>query len=121
MNSPLQTPEEEIPAPVVPVTLAVFQGGSEDVLIRFLRREVPRMRTLRWVVVTPTETRLLNVNRENLRFPGLTYGDPLLHALLREVNASFDPDSANQPPPNPDLIREFHIGARYPWGHDRIS
>ncbi|MBM3824759.1 MAG: hypothetical protein FJ404_18055 [Verrucomicrobia bacterium] len=102
-------------------TLSVFQGASEEELLRFLRREAPRLSTLRRVLVQPAGSSLLDVNRLSLDFPGIGYGHPLLVPLLREVGASFDPESAMTPPPNDTQTRDFIISARYPWAHDRIA
>lgn len=102
-------------------TLAVFEGAGEEELLRFLRRETPKMSTLRRVLVRPNGSSLLDVNRLALEFPGIGYGHALLSPLLREVGASFDPESAQTPPPNETLTRDFIISARYPWAHDRIA
>lgn len=102
-------------------TLAVFEDKSEEALIGFLRKEVPRMSTLRRVIVTPVHCELQDVNRMGLQFPGIGFGHPLLHPLMCEVGASFDPESLKEPPPNPQKTRDFIISARYPWAHDRIA
>lgn len=101
--------------------IGIFNETGEAALLEFLRSETPKMSTLRRVLVTPEGTNLLDVNRTALSFPGISYGHPLLASLLREVGASFDPESLLTPPPNEAKLRDFIISARYPWAHDRIA
>ena len=101
--------------------LAIFEEETEEQLLEFLRRETPRMSTLRRVIVAPEQTEVQDVNRVALRFPGIAFGHPLLPAILKEVGASFDPGTLKATPSTPQQTRDYIISARYPWAHDRIA
>ena len=71
------------------------------------------------MLVSAQQTRVLDVNRNELVFPGVTYGHPLLETVLRGAGAAFDPTTCHTPPVGQET-REFGCTARYPWAHDRI-
>ena len=101
----------------LPVT---FAGCTSAEVSRFVREQVEDLSLLRRVIVSRDGTRILDVNRSELRFPGVSYGNPLLPTILREAGASFDP-SILDAPSTADGVREFRISAKYPWAHDRIA
>lgn len=98
-----------------------FQGGSEPELRRFLREQATQLSLLRWVYVERDTTRVLDVNRDELVFPGVTFGHPLLGLVLKEAGASFDPAVLEWTLPADFERREFYISAKYPWAHDRVD
>lgn len=98
-----------------------FNGSTASDVSRFIRGQVDDLSLLRRVIVEPEQTRVLDVNRSELRFPGITYGHPLLPVVLREAGASFNPATLGTPPATEDGIREFRVSAKYPWAHDRIA
>ena len=77
------------------------------------------MKPFRRVIVSADQTRVVDVNRNAVVFPGVTYGHPLLEAVLRSAGASFDPTTFHTPPTG-QQCREFGCTARYPWAHERI-
>jgi hypothetical protein len=101
-----------------PVT---FTGTSPADVSNFIRNQGIDLSLFRRVVVDPTQTRVLDVNRSELRFPGISYGNPLLPVILKEAGASFDPSVLDTPPPTQDQVRDFRVSATYPWAHDRIA
>jgi len=60
-----------------------------DSVIQTWRRESSRLRSLTKVVVGPTKTVIHDVNRDTLEFVGLTFGDPALERLLRELGSGL--------------------------------
>jgi len=100
----------------------VYSGTLDDAadLIRFFRRESGRLRALRKVVVSPQATVVLDVNRDGIEIPGLTYGNPTLEELLRELGVVFSAQTLHNPHATPDGVKEFRLSARYPWGQDRV-
>jgi hypothetical protein len=101
-----------------PVT---FTGASATDVARFIRGKLDELSLLRRVIVEADRTRVLDVNRSELVFPGITYGHPLLETILREAGASFDPATLGKPAATPDGTREFRVSAKYPWAHDRVD
>lgn len=99
---------------------AVFSGEGAADLEAFVREHKLRLRPFRKVIVTLEGARIVDINRIELVFPGVTYGHPLLEPLLRQAGASFDPLTVHQPPPNSKGSKEFGCIAQYPWGQDRI-
>lgn len=98
---------------------ATFTGKSAGEVAAFLATQRQRLKPLRRVIVGVDRTRVLDVNRSELLFPGITFSHPLLEAVLRNAGASFDPTTFNSPPTG-QQTREFGCTARYPWAHDRI-
>ncbi len=98
-----------------------FQGSTEAEARQFLRERAAELSLLRWVYVEKAATRVLDVNRDELVFPGMTFGHPLLGLVLREAGASFDPAVLGWRLPDDWERREFYISAKYPWAHDRVD
>ncbi len=98
---------------------ATFAGGTPEEVVAFLAEQRQRLKPLRRVVVGVDQTRVVDVNRSEVVFPGVTFGHPLLETVLRGAGASFDPANFNTPPTG-QQTREFGCTARYPWEHDRI-
>jgi len=97
-----------------------FTGDTPAAVERFIRGQKQRLKPFRRVIVTREQTRIMDINRSELHFPGVTYGHPLLETVLREAGASFDPATIHELPPHPAGHKEFGCTARYPWAHDRI-
>ena len=100
----------------------VFNGSVDntDELIQFFRREAPNLRHLNKIVITREKTRVLDVNRDAIEFPGLTYGNRTLDRLLEELGVIFTPENLHNPEATPGGVKEFRLSARWTWGHDRV-
>lgn len=98
---------------------ATFAGGTPEDVVAFLADQRQRLKAFRRVLVAADRTRVVDVNRSEIVFPGVTFGHPLLETVLRAAGASFDPANFNTPPTG-QQTREFGCTARYPWAHDRI-
>jgi len=101
--------------------LTTFTGSTALEVSRFIREQVEDLSLLRRVIVERDHTRVLDVNRSELRFPGVSYGHPLLAQILREAGASFNPSTLGTAPGTEDGRREYRVSAKYPWAHDRIA
>ncbi len=101
-------------------TVVTFSGATADDVIRFVHDQRLHLKQFRKVVVTREKTRVVDLNRNELEFPGVTYGHELLAAVLQSAGASFDPNTVHTPPPNETGYKEFGCSARYPWAQDRI-
>ena len=99
--------------------VATFTGSTPEEAVAFLADQRQRMKPFRRVVVSADQTRVVDVNRNAVAFPGVTYGHPLLESVLRGAGAAFDPTNYHTPPTG-QQTREFGCTARYPWAHDRI-
>jgi len=102
--------------------MIVYGGSVEDSreLIQFFRREVGKLKALRKLVVNGQKTVVLDVNKDGMEFPGLTYGCASLDELLRELGIVFNAQTLHNPKATPTGIKEFDISARWTWGHDRV-
>ena len=102
--------------------MVVYTGSVEDSheLIQFYRKEAANLRTLRKLIVSREKTVVLDVNRDGIEFPGLTYGNPALDELLRELGVIFTPQTLHNPETTPGGVKEFRLSARWPWGHERV-
>jgi len=100
----------------------VYSGPLDDThtLIQFLRREAPNLRILRRLIVSKDKTVVLDVNRDSIEFPGLTFGSPALPHLLDDLGVVYSRNSLDESKA-PDGIMEFGLGAVWCWGHDNVS
>src|SRR5262245_20965487 len=101
--------------------MIVYTGPLDDthILIQFLRREAPRLRTLRRVIVSKDRTVVLDVNRDYIEFPGLTFDSPALLRLLDDLGVVYSRDSLRESN-TMDTEREFGLSAVWCWGHDSV-
>ena len=102
--------------------MIVYAGSVEDSreLIQFFRREVEKLKALRKIVITTEKTTILDVNKNGMEFPGLTYGSASLEELLRELGIVFNKQTLHNPKATPSGVKEFDISAKWTWGHDRV-
>jgi hypothetical protein len=102
--------------------MIVYNGPIEDSseLIQFFRREVGKLKALRRIVVNSEKTVVLDVNKDGMEFPGLTYGSQSLETLLRELGVVFKAETLHNPKATPSGVKEFDISAKWTWGHDRV-
>jgi hypothetical protein len=102
--------------------MIVYSGSIESPseLIQFFRREVGKMKALRKLIINAEKTVVLDVNKDGMEFPGLTYGSESLEELLRELGIVFNRQTLHNPKATPSGIKEFDISAKWTWGHDRV-
>ncbi len=102
--------------------MIVYPGSVSDAheLIQFFRHEVDRLKALRKIVINREKTVISDVNKDTMEFPGLTYGNPTLDELMRELGIVFNPQTLHNPKATPSGVKEFDISARWTWGHDRV-
>lgn len=102
--------------------MVVYTGSLDDSreLIQFFRREAANLRTLRKLVISPEKTVVLDINRDGIEFPGLTYGSATLETLLQELEVVFSPKTLHDPNATPGGVKEFLLSARWTWGHERV-
>jgi hypothetical protein len=102
--------------------MIVYTGSLDNAheLTQFFRREAPGLKTLRKLVISPEKTVIIDINGDRIEFPGLTYGNPVLEDLLRELGVIFTPQTLHNPDATPDRTKEYRLSARAPWGHERV-
>ena len=102
--------------------MSVYAGSVEDSheLIQFFRVEASKLRNLRKMIITLETTTVQDVNGDKIEFPGLTYGNPTLDELLRELGVIYKPQTLHNPKATPSGKKEFTLSGRWTWGHDRI-
>jgi hypothetical protein len=102
--------------------MAVYNGALDDsrAVVLFFRTEAAKLRNLRRVIISPEKTMVLDVNGDGIEFPGLTYGNNVVDALLREMGVIFNPQILHNPKATPSGVKEFDLSGRWTWGHDRV-
>ena len=102
--------------------MIVYTGSinETDELIQFFRREAPNLHALRKLVISPEKTVVVDVNADGIEFPGLTYSNKTLEALLHELGVVFTPGALHNPNATPTGVKEYRLSARWTWGHDRV-
>jgi hypothetical protein len=99
--------------------MIVYRGSIDDKrqLIQFFRREAPKLKILRRLLVSSEGTVVLDVNRDGIEFPGLTFDSPALPRLLEELGVVCDRAALVEKPSSLDAVKEFGLGAVWTWGH----
>jgi hypothetical protein len=102
--------------------MIVYRGPVEDThsLIQFFRREAPKLRILRRLIVSRDKTIVLDVNGDAIEFPGLTFDSPGLERLLDDLGVVYSRESLKEASSSPDTVKEFGLGAVWTWGHDSV-
>jgi len=102
--------------------MSVYAGSVEDSheLIQFFRVEAAKLRNLRKLMITLESTVVRDVNGDAIEFPGLSYGNPTLDVLLRELGVIYSPQTLHNPKATASGKKEFTLSGRWTWGHDRI-
>lgn len=101
--------------------MIVYSGPIDDAhtLVQFLRREAPKLRILRRLLISRDRTLVLDVNRDGIEFPGLTFHSPALPRLLDDLGVVYSRDSLSEENALHG-VREFSLGAIWCWGHDSV-
>jgi hypothetical protein len=102
------------------VTTFHHDPGEIDSVIQTWRRESNRLRSLTKVVVGPVKTVIHDINRDSMEFVGLTFGDPALELLLKELGVVYDADQLKRAAAEGHEV-EYPLSARFPWGWERVS
>jgi len=99
--------------------MIVYAGPLEDThrLIQFFRREAPKLKILRRLMVSQEKTVVLDVNGDGIEFPGLTFDCPGLERLLRDLGVVYSREALRQANSLPGSVKEFGLGAVWTWGH----
>ncbi len=92
-------------------------GGVHEAL-EFLKRTRSELRSLRKARLWQDRLQIFDVNKDYFEVRGIGYGDEDIVALLRAVNAAFNPATVHQPPPGE--YRELDTGRRHTWAEDRV-
>jgi hypothetical protein len=102
--------------------MIVYSGHVEDThhLIQFFRREAPKLRILRRLIVSRDKTVVLDVNRDGIEFPGLTFDSPGLARLLDDLGVVYSREALYAAGSSPESVQEFGLGAVWTWGHDSV-
>ncbi|MBX9624616.1 MAG: hypothetical protein K2X82_12480 [Gemmataceae bacterium] len=95
-----------------------FHPGGLPAALEFLKRARWELREPWFVRVWPDRYQLFDVNKDFFEVRGVGYPDPDVAALLRMVNAAFDPAAVGDP--TGADYKQFFTGRRFPWAHDRV-
>jgi hypothetical protein len=92
-------------------------GGQAEAL-EFLKRTRSELRSLRKLRLWCDRLQVFDINGDYFEIRGIGYTDEDVVALLRAVNAAFNPQTVHQPPPGE--YRELDAGRRHAWAEDRV-
>ena len=101
-----------------PLATHDFASGGLDGALEFLKRTRSELRQLRKVRVWTDRLQIFDVNGDHFEVRGIGYPDADVVALLRAVNAAFDPATIHNATPEP--YKEIKTGRRHPWAEDRV-
>lgn len=98
--------------------MIVYSGpiGDTHHLIQFFRREAPKLKILRRLIVSTDKTLVLDVNGDGIEFPGLTFDSPGLERLLDDLGVVYSREALSEA----GGVKEFSLGAVWTWGHDSV-
>ena len=94
--------------------------GEVEPLIKFCRKETDRLRSLTKIIIGPGKTIIQDINRDTMELAGLTFGDPALEALLKDLGVVYDLDVLKTAAAEGRTV-EYPLSARYPWAWERVS
>jgi hypothetical protein len=95
-----------------------FSAGALAGALEFLKRTRWELRSLRRAHVYADCLRIFDINGDYFEVRGIGFADSDVVPLLQAVNAAFDPASVHEPPVS--TPKEFDLGRRYTWAHDRV-
>jgi hypothetical protein len=95
-------------------------AGETEPAIKFFRRQADRLRSLTKVVISPDKTVIHDINRGTMEYTGLTFGDPALEALLKELGVVYEAEGLKRAAAEGREV-EYPLSARFPWGWERVS
>lgn len=101
-----------------PLATHDYVPGGLEAALEFLKRTRAELRELRHVRLWKDRFRVIDVNKDSFEVRGIGYPDPDVVALLRMVNAAFNPQTVHEAPPGE--YKEYDTGRRYTWAHDRV-
>jgi hypothetical protein len=86
--------------------------------LEFLKRTRSELRSLRKARLWRDRLQVIDINGDYFEVRGIGYADEDVVALLRAINAAFNPQTVHQPPPGE--YRELDTGRRHAWAEDRV-
>lgn len=95
-----------------------YRPGELSAAQTFIKRTWAELRELRKVRVWRDRLQVFDVNGDYFEVRGLGHEQADVIALLRLVNAAYDPDTILKPPPRGEY-RELDTGRRHAWAADR--
>jgi hypothetical protein len=95
-----------------------YAPGELTAALEFLKRTRSELRSLRKVRVWKDRLEIFDINGDFFEVRGVGYPDADVVALLRAINAAFDPATIHQAPPGE--YREIATGRRHAWAEDRV-
>ncbi len=93
--------------------------GEVEPLIKFCRRETDRLRSRTKIIIGPSRTVIHDFNRDTMELAELTFRDPALEALLKDLGVVYDTKALKSAAAEGREV-EYPLSARYPWAWDRV-
>jgi len=95
-----------------------YSTGGQPEALEFLKRTRSELRSLRKARLWRDRLQVFDINGDYFEVRGIGYADEDVVALLRAVNAAFNPQTVHQPPQGE--YREIDTGRRHTWAEDRV-
>jgi hypothetical protein len=101
-----------------PIATHDYTPGALDSALGFVKRTRAELRTLRKVRIWRDRLQIIDVNKDCFEIRGIGYLDADIVALLKGVNAAYNPETIHEP--TDADYKEFDTGRRHPWAEDRV-
>lgn len=97
---------------------AIHDFTDTSSALAFLKRTRSELRSLRRARVWADRLQVIDINGDYFEVRGIGFADADIEALLRAINAAFNPATIHQAPPGE--YRELDTGRRHAWAEDRV-
>lgn len=104
--------------PATPLASHDYDPEHPEAAFEFLKRARWELRQLRKLHVFRDCFQVIDVNGDCLEVRGIGYPDAAVAALLKAVNAAFDPETLHNP--TDAEFKELAAGRRHAWAEDRV-
>jgi hypothetical protein len=98
-----------------------YDPSEPQVVRTILQTQRRSFNTANRVRVEPGRTVIIDINKDEFVVEGLTYGDPILIELLKNLGASFDPVELGKLTRDERLNREYALSRVWAWGAERTG
>jgi hypothetical protein len=96
-----------------------YDPAAPDVVKEILRLQRRGFNLANRIVVEPGKLTIYDVNNDAFVVHGLSYGDPNLIEILKDLGVSFDPRQLAEVSSDDKDTREYPISRAWAWGAER--
>jgi hypothetical protein len=96
-----------------------YSASEPDAVRKILRAQRQAFNTANGVRIEPGRTVIIDINKDEFVIEGLSYGEPNLIPLLKDLGAAFDPAAMAKLTAAETMTREFALSRAWAWGAER--